>query len=84
MRKLVALLLTFFLVSCAQLMNGQSQSVVVKDYKQKIYFTSCSGSVETWADCNRKAYETCSRGYASLEKSESAVGARRELTFQCK
>ena len=84
MMRLVILSFIFLLTACAQLMKGEVQSVVVKDYKQKIYFTSCSGSVETWADCNRKGYETCSKGYAVLEKAESAVGARREITFQCK
>ena len=71
------------LFGCANLLQGHQQPVLTKSLKEKIFFTSCSGSVETWRDCNSKAYQACPKGYTSLEKAESAVGARRELTFQC-
>jgi hypothetical protein len=71
------------LTACAQLMQGQQQPVTYKNLKEKIMFTTCSGSVEYWGSCFEKAKTTCPNGYAVLEKNESAVAGRRELTFQC-
>ncbi len=73
----------FFISGCAQLLKAQEQPVIEKDYKQKIYFTTCSGTVEDWGTCSLKANRTCSSSYISLKKFESPVGGRRELTFQC-
>ncbi len=84
MRKYLAITLLLLSSSCAQLMNGQMQPVTVKDYKQQIMFTSCSGSVEDWGSCSQKAAKSCEKGYDILNKIESAVGGRREITFQCK
>jgi hypothetical protein len=82
----IFLVLNLILLStgCAQLMNGQMQPVTVKDYKQQIMFTTCSGTVEDWGSCSQKAAKSCEKGYEVLNRFESAVGGRRELTFQCK
>lgn len=72
-----------FLCGCAQLQRGQMQPVKRISVKEEIYFTTCSGSVEDWGSCNRKARETCKGDYATVEKQESPVGGRRELTFRC-
>ena len=74
----------FVLGGCTQLMNGQVQPVVVKDYKQKIMFTSCTGAAEDWGTCNSKAMGACKEGYSVLEKTENPNGGIRTLTFQCK
>ena len=63
--------------------EGAAQTVVVKDSKQKIMWTSCSGAVEDWTDCLTRANKTCSNGYATLDKKDT-FGGIRELTFQCK
>ncbi len=78
-------ILSFLLLSaCAQLMNGQLQPVKIVDPNKSIYSTSCSGAVEDWGSCNIKAKDTCSNSYDVLKRFESAVGGRREITFQCK
>lgn len=84
MYKSLIIISSLLLTSCAQLMHGQQQPVVLKNAKEKIYFTTCSGSVEDWGTCNSKAHERCAGGYLVLNKFESAVAGRRELTFQCK
>ena len=79
------LLMAFFLLAgCQQLQHGQIQPIKLIDVKNGIYFTSCSGAVEDASRCLSKAYETCPKGYLVINKLESAVGGRRELTFQCK
>jgi hypothetical protein len=70
------------LTGCAQLMNGQIQPVVMK--KENVYYTTCSGAVENMANCNKKAMNTCARGYNILDKFQDAQGAIRSLTFECK
>jgi hypothetical protein len=65
-------------------MKGDIQPVKVKDAKSKIMFTSCSGAVEDWASCYKKARNTCSNGYQILEQNENANGGFRDITFQCK
>jgi hypothetical protein len=80
--KLIFIGIAVFLVGCAQLMNGQTQPVVLK--KQNVYYTTCSGAVENMADCNRKAMNTCANGYNILDKFQDAQGAIRSLTFECK
>ncbi|CAN1523220.1 hypothetical protein MCETALH18_01193 [Methylophilaceae bacterium] len=82
--KQVIIILIFALSGCAQLMNGQVQPVVMKDYKQKIMLTTCSGSAEHWGNCNSKAMAKCTDGYSVLEKTENPNGGIRTLTFQCK
>lgn len=71
------------LSACQQLMHGQEQPVIQKSVKEKIFFTTCSGSVEYWGTCDSKAKTTCNNKYQVINKFESAVGGRRELTFQC-
>ncbi len=78
------LLLALLLVGCAQLMNGQQQPVIQKSVKEKIFFTTCSGAVEDWGSCNKKAQSTCASEFTVIRRFENAVGGRRELTFQCK
>jgi uncharacterized protein YceK len=42
------------------------------------YAVECSGSVMSWADCQRKAGEVCVSGYSVVDRNESplyAVGA---------
>jgi len=83
--KLIVMLMTVFaLVGCAQLKKGEMQPVKRIDVKEPIYFTTCSGSVETWNSCNNKATKTCPNGYETINKLENPVGGRRELTFRCK
>ncbi len=82
MRWMILFFILFF-AGCTQLLNPQEQPVIEKDYKQKIYSTTCSGTVEDWGSCNLKANRTCSGSYVSLKKFESPVGGRREFTFQC-
>ena len=84
--KLVPLyVLLFLIVSCAQLQHGQLQPVIEKSYKDKIYFTTCSGGAEDWGTCNDKARDTCKGDYNVLEKFQGIRGTVvRELTFQCK
>ena len=76
-------MVVLILSGCAQLMHGQLQPVTVKDAKNKIMFTTCSGAAEDWYSCNQKAERTCEKGYYVLEKFENAIGGRRELTFKC-
>jgi len=81
--KYLFFVLALLVSACSQLMHGQEQPVIQKSTKEKIFFTTCSGSVEVWGTCNQKAARTCQGGYHVLDKFESAVGGRRELTFQC-
>ena len=73
----------FILISCAQLQNGAVQPVVLKNAKENVYYTSCSGAVEVWGNCYDKARNTCEKGYDIALKREEINGGRRELTFQC-
>ncbi len=73
-----------FLGSCAQLIKGEQQPVIEKNFKEKIFFTTCGGAVEDWGSCNKKAQKTCSNGFSVIKRFESPVGGRRELTFQCR
>ncbi len=81
MKPLLFVLITFILGGCTQLMNGQQQPVRL--LKTNLYSTTCSGAVETWANCNQKALKACESKYDVLEKNESIIGGRREITFQC-
>jgi hypothetical protein len=80
--KLIFIGVTVFLASCSQLMNGQIQPVILK--KDNLYYTTCSGAVENMASCNKKAMDTCGKGYNILDKFQDAQGAIRTLTFECK
>lgn len=84
MKKTISLFV-LFLVGCAQLQRGQMQPVITKSYKDKIYFTTCSGGAEDWGTCHSKAREACSGDYNTVYKYEAIKGTViRELTFQCK
>jgi len=76
------MMIVVLLTGCAQLMHGQQQPVVPKG--QGTYFTTCSGTVEEWGSCFSKAKNTCANGYEVLDKAESAVNGKREMTFMCK
>ena len=82
--KLLMTALVLVLCGCAQLMNPQTQSVVVKDANQQIMYTTCTGAVEDWGTCASKAAKTCPNNYIVLEKKEDSYGVFRSLTFQCK
>ncbi len=82
MRKFILAMMCLF-AGCAQLMHGQEQPVVMKDAKNNIWYTTCSGAVETWHNCNLKAERKCEKGYYSLEKTENANGGMRTMTFKC-
>ena len=81
--KIVILVMISCITGCAQLMHGQEQPVIVKDAKNNIWYTTCSGAVETWHTCNQKAERTCAKGFYSLEKTENANGGFRTMTFKC-
>ena len=82
--KILILLIICLLEGCAQLQHGQIQPVIVKDFKNGIMYTTCSGAVEVWAGCYTKAGSSCSNGYKIIEQNENAEGGKRELIFQCK
>lgn len=73
------------LSACSSLMNGEKalQPVQVLDAKQQLMFTTCSGAVEDWGSCSRKAKKACEKGYEIVKKFETPVGGKRELTFKC-
>lgn len=79
--KFSLLIIATLLTACAQLKQGQMQPVIPET--GNAYFTTCSGSVEDWGSCNRKAKNTCNGSYEVLHKHESPVGGRRELRFTC-
>ena len=79
--KLLMTALVLVLSGCAQLMNGQSQPVIVKDANLRIMYTTCNGAAEGWDTCATKAAKTCTNGYTVLEKSENANGGFRSMTF---
>jgi len=81
--KLILIVMIVCLAGCAQLMKGETQPVKRISVKEPIYFTTCSGSVEDWGSCNDKARDTCKGAYEVVDKLESSVGGRRELTFRC-
>ncbi len=64
-------------------MNGQEQPVITKNLKEGIYYTTCSGAVESFGNCNNKAMNKCSKGYLVLDKYQDSNGAIRSITFQC-
>ncbi len=82
--KLLLVFLALVLSGCAQLMNGQAQPVVKSLKFKNAFFTSCGGAVETWASCNDKAQNLCSKGYVILDKNYDSSGVRREIDFECK
>jgi hypothetical protein len=81
--KLIIATLMMLLSACAQLQKGELQPVKRIDAKEPIYFTTCSGMVEDWASCNRKAMKTCPKGYSVTSKEENPTAGRRDMTFRC-
>ncbi len=82
--KLIFVSIIFILSGCAQLMSGQQQPVSYSNKYKNAYFTSCSGAVEVWANCNEKAMQKCPSGYSVLEKTDDSNGVKREIHFECK
>ncbi len=84
--KQILVISALFLSACSSLMNGEKalQPVQVLDAKQQLMYTTCSGAVEDWGSCSRKANKTCANGYENVKTKETPVGGKRELTFRCK
>ena len=79
------LVMALFLTACSNLINGEKalQPVQVIDAKQQLMFTTCSGAVEDWGSCSRKANKSCANSYEIVKKLETPIGGKRELTFKC-
>jgi hypothetical protein len=82
MMKITILFLSIALAGCAQL--GRPQEQPVKQIENDLYFTTCSGMVETIGTCFQKAKRTCSGTYIVIKDFRDRSGIHRELTFQCK
>ncbi len=80
--KLPVLILLVALVGCAQLLRPEEHPV--KHLKDDMYFTTCSGMVETIGKCFEKAKRTCSGSYVIIKEFRDSSGIHRELTFECK
>ncbi len=72
----------FLLTSCASLSNPQEQPVT-KFRDAKTYKTTCSGMVEDWGSCHRKAKRTCANGYEVTDRKQDGNGIVREMIFTC-
>jgi len=72
-----------FLTSCAQLMKGDEQPVI-QFRDAKTFKTTCSGTVEDWGSCYRKAKRTCANGYEVTDRNQDSRGVVREMIFTCK
>ena len=83
MKKIGFIINLILLTGCQQLMHGASQPVKALDVRSGIYFTTCTGSAESWGDCQDRARQTCPNGYSVTNRAEGAVNGKRELTFQC-
>jgi hypothetical protein len=81
--RILIVALMFALSACAQLKRGELQPVKRVDVKEPIYYTTCSGMVEDWGSCNKKAMKTCPNGYSVLSKNENPTSSSREITFRC-
>lgn len=79
--RLQLVVFALILTGCAQLLKGQEQPVITK--KDGVYYTTCSGVVESFGTCNNKALVTCPKGYSVVEKFQDANGVIRSLTFKC-
>ena len=84
--KLLSLVLSLSLAGCYALSNpqGAAQHVGLIDAKNQTYKTTCNGAVEDWGTCFGRASKSCPSGYNTIERFETPLGGRRELTFQCK
>ncbi|MDP3677669.1 MAG: hypothetical protein Q8R23_01095 [Methylotenera sp.] len=79
----ILILVMLILSSCAQLMKGEEQPVTqFRDIKT--FKTTCSGSVEDWGSCYRKAKRTCPNGYEVTDKEQDSNGIVRKMIFTCK
>lgn len=84
--KYTLLFVGFLLSGCYALNNAEGARQPVKsiDIKQSLYKTTCSGLAESWPECLAKAKKTCVNGFETINREQTPVGAKRELTFQCK
>ncbi|OYY79986.1 MAG: hypothetical protein B7Y34_06685 [Methylophilales bacterium 16-45-9] len=83
MYKVLIVLIALSTVACAQLMKGEEQPVV-QFRDTKTFKTTCSGTVEDWGSCHRKAKRTCPNGYDVIERKNDSRGIFREMIFSCK
>lgn len=79
----IILLALFVLTSCAQLMKNSEQPVEAY-IDANTFKTTCSGAVEHWDSCSRKANRTCPNGYKIVEKGQDGNGTIRSMIFSCK
>jgi hypothetical protein len=56
---------------------------IMRNAKEKIYYTTCSGIVENCGSCCKKGARSCRKGYAIIEKTENANGGFRTMIFKC-
>ena len=84
--KLILITILLAVSACSTLTNSNNtmQPVTYKNRQEKIMFTTCSGAVEEWGSCFAKAAKTCPNHYEVIERFETPVGGKRELTFKCK
>jgi outer membrane lipopolysaccharide assembly protein LptE/RlpB len=83
MNKLLLVLMLMSLSGCANLLKGAEQPVM-QFRDAKTFKTTCSGAVEDWGSCHRKANRTCANGYTVDEKKEDSYGLIRSMVFICK
>ena len=82
MYKVITVMIAFMFTACAQLMKGEEQPV--RQYRDvNTYKTTCSGAVEDWGSCHRKAKRTCSNGYEVTDRFNDSTGIIREMVFTC-
>lgn len=82
MKILLTGIFVMIMTGCAQLMKGEEQPV--RQFRDiNTYKTTCSGSVEDWGSCYRKAKRTCPNGYEVTERNNDTRGIIREMVFTC-
>lgn len=82
--RFLLLMLPILLSGCNALMNAKGAEQPVRLIGENTFHTTCSGAVEDWGYCTRKAMKKCPQGYEAVNKIENPVGGRRELTFKCR
>jgi hypothetical protein len=83
MYKVFIVMIALMFTACAQLMKGEEQPV--RQFRDtNTYKTTCSGSVEDWGSCHRKAKRTCPNGYEVTDRNNDSRGIVREMIFSCK
>ena len=81
MKSLVTLLLAAsFVASCAP-----TAKKIITPNGNAGYVVECSGNQYSWADCYKKAYESCKGKYRIIDKNESSRGLKtiRSMAIEC-